>query len=1134
MRFFTRIAFVVAAIALVRAGAFAGTTGSITGTATDAKTNLPLTGATVSVASPSQRATATTDAKGHFAFVSLSPDTYTISVTDAGYESFVNAGVIVSPDQIQRYDVSLVALGRVIGKTLTRGTGLVNPGQTSDVYTVDSAWAKNAQALGGGGGLYQTYSALSSVPGVYVPQYSLNQGQNNSAPFIRGGNFTQVGYEFDGVPVQREYDSYVGTTQGTTGQQSLQVYTGGGSASAPGEALAGYVNQVIKSGTYPASINVEYTLGAQGPYNYLKAEAQGATPNGRFSYYLGSSGFNQYYLYANPFNGGYGPNPTSEALVPWSASYFGSASKDGSVFAIPYAAGPAAGPSDTQSRETVANLHFRFPDGANGSDDIQFLGDIGRQLVHVYDSVNDLGGLNSTFWHWANAGAQPTYPTAEIYNGPVFSKYNPALAATYAYPSTAIGTTDIPSNLRGDEDSNNSLFKLQYQHNFGSSAYARVYGYSNYSSWFVNDPIGAYYLPLPESGILGLLDDEVSTHIRGVALQFADQLNAHNQLQGFANYTYANDLRWYNSTSYDPGFDIQLRNAAGSCFDVSSGDPDNCYNGNAYNTKTLATGGPITSASGVPTNLVVPAGAPAGVQYEAVTSGHGVVIGQPSTRTTTGSLDDTWQNDRLTLDLGLRYDLYGYGLGDTTQQGVVGGPNALYFSQYNLEHCYNAATQTLATVSPGAACAAGSAHTNLSNDTTSSIAHAVFEPRVSGTYAFSPNTVLRFSAGTYSQATRAAYIQYDPTTDLASYIATHFLQYGFTTPSHDILPQISHNYDISLEQRLNGFPASLKFTPFYRLTNNQTQAFVLDPTSSFQSGLNVGTLRAFGYELLARIGNFNRDGWSGQVAFTYTNSKIRYNDFAGTDVNVIDQINSELDVAHYNSLTKAGGGKPYYGSIANPYYNDAPQPVTPLSRNGWYSPYNLIPTPNGADIAFGYNSISYDIPEVLTALVQWKHGPWSIVPSLQYDLGFRYSSPFAWIGYDPSSSACTAGDTTTCATLYRPDPYTGGYDGLGTFMSPSTLSLGLQVNRTLSKNVTVNAIFTNIVEQCYTHGYAWETGGPHVCAYAINPPQGSGGPFLGNATNHAVNNALENDPYGYAPYNGAFPFGAYVGLQVKL
>jgi hypothetical protein len=1150
MRFHARTAPLVLAILVLAAPAIAGTTGSLAGSAFDAATKQPLAGAEVTVASPAQRATTVTDAHGHFAFISLAPDTYTLSVEAHGFEPGIATGITVFADQIGHYDVSLAPSLRVIGSARANNENLVRPGQTSDVYTLDARQTQNAQALGGGGGLYQTYAGLSSSPGVYVPQFSLNQGQNNSAPFIRGGNFTQVGYEFDGVPVQREYDGYVGTTQGTTGQQELQVYTGGGPASTAGEALAGYVNQVIKSGTYPGSFTFEGSLGSPSFYHYLRLEAEGATRDGRFSYYLGTTAWNQYYRYADPFNGGLAPNPTTQALVPWSASFFGSPAKDGSVFAIPYATGPAAGPADTENRETVANIHIGFPHGASGSDDIQLLADIGRQLVHVDDSVLDLGNTNSEFWSWANAGAPPTYPSAEIYNGPVFSAYNPALASTYRYPSEPAGTTTINPSLRGSEDSRNSLFKIQYQHDFGSNAYARIYGYSNYSSWFVYDPIGAYYLPLPESGILGLLDDEVSTHTRGVALQFADQVDAHNQLQGLASFTYSNDLRWYNSTSYDPGFTIQLRGPSGSCYSVATGALANCYAGTGYNTGTLATGGSITSASAVPQNLVVPAGAPAGTQYEVVTSGYSVVIGQPTPRTTTVSLDDAWHNGRLNLDAGVRYNRYLYGLGDTAVQGVVGGSNALYFSQFNLEHCYDSATQTLTTlVVPNVVCPAGTSHTTLSNDTAGSLGFSVLEPRISGTYELSPDSVIRFSAGTYSQPTRAAYVQYDPTTDLASYIASHFLQYGFTTPSHDIPPQISHNYDLSFEERLAHFPAALSLTPFYRLTNNQTQAFVLDPTSSFQSGLNVGTLRAFGYEALARIGDATRDGLSGQVSFTYTNSKIRYNDFAGTSQNVIDQIDTELNVAHYNSLTAKGGGSPCYaggagvalaggacpaGSIVNPYYGAKLQPVDPLAPNGWYSPYNLIPTPNGADIAFGYNSISYDVPEVLTAIVQWRHQGWRVVPTVQYDLGFRYSSPFAWIGYDPTSTGCGVADTTTCASLYRPDPYTGSYDGLGTFKSPSTLSLGLQVAKDVSKNVTVSAILTNIVQHCFTHGYAWETGGSNVCSYAINPPQGSGGPFLGNASNANVNNKLENDPYGYAPYNGSFPFGAFVSLQVKL
>ncbi|HVA26847.1 MAG TPA: carboxypeptidase-like regulatory domain-containing protein, partial [Candidatus Baltobacteraceae bacterium] len=63
--------------------ALAGTTGGVGGTVTDAS-GAPVAGASVSFASPSENATGTTDAGGHFSFLSLAPDTYTVSIQKAG------------------------------------------------------------------------------------------------------------------------------------------------------------------------------------------------------------------------------------------------------------------------------------------------------------------------------------------------------------------------------------------------------------------------------------------------------------------------------------------------------------------------------------------------------------------------------------------------------------------------------------------------------------------------------------------------------------------------------------------------------------------------------------------------------------------------------------------------------------------------------------------------------------------------------------------------------------------------------------------------------------------------------------------------------------------------------------------
>ncbi|MBV8581162.1 MAG: carboxypeptidase regulatory-like domain-containing protein, partial [Candidatus Eremiobacteraeota bacterium] len=61
-------------------GVLAGTTGTITGTVVDATTNQPISGAKITAQSPSQTTTTTADANGHYTFLSLNPDTYTLAV----------------------------------------------------------------------------------------------------------------------------------------------------------------------------------------------------------------------------------------------------------------------------------------------------------------------------------------------------------------------------------------------------------------------------------------------------------------------------------------------------------------------------------------------------------------------------------------------------------------------------------------------------------------------------------------------------------------------------------------------------------------------------------------------------------------------------------------------------------------------------------------------------------------------------------------------------------------------------------------------------------------------------------------------------------------------------------------------
>lgn len=87
--------------------ATAGTLGGIQGVVKDAKTGAPIAGARVQITSPSQSVTATTDAKGHYAALSLPPDDYTLTASKAGYAASSVTDESVFADQTQLYDLQL-------------------------------------------------------------------------------------------------------------------------------------------------------------------------------------------------------------------------------------------------------------------------------------------------------------------------------------------------------------------------------------------------------------------------------------------------------------------------------------------------------------------------------------------------------------------------------------------------------------------------------------------------------------------------------------------------------------------------------------------------------------------------------------------------------------------------------------------------------------------------------------------------------------------------------------------------------------------------------------------------------------------------------------------------------------------
>src|SRR5215472_10300259 len=145
--------------------ALAGTTGSIQGFVTDSDGH-PIAGASVTAVSPSQSAHSTTDGKGFFALLNLSPDTYSVTSSKDGYDSSTLSGLTVQADQTTRGDLAMRVSAKVLGHvTATAPTSVVNKSVTGDLYAVNSQAINSYQGSSGGAEtLYSQNGVVGSLP----------------------------------------------------------------------------------------------------------------------------------------------------------------------------------------------------------------------------------------------------------------------------------------------------------------------------------------------------------------------------------------------------------------------------------------------------------------------------------------------------------------------------------------------------------------------------------------------------------------------------------------------------------------------------------------------------------------------------------------------------------------------------------------------------------------------------------------------------------------------------------------------------------------------------------------------------------------------------------------------------------
>jgi Carboxypeptidase regulatory-like domain/TonB dependent receptor/TonB-dependent Receptor Plug Domain len=1217
--------------------ALAGVTGNITGTVKDT-TGVPVAGAIVQAVSPSTTRQATTDAGGHFVILSLPPDTYTISLSKAGYQGVSFPGVTVFADQTLTLAYTMSrALRTIAHVTSAAGASLVKSGVGSDLYSVNSQQAAAAAALGGGGNLNNAYSAMASVPGIQTSPGGM--GWDFNAAYVRGQNSYYTGYEYDGIPVNRAFDNYNSSTESTLGLQELQVYTGGGPASVASAGTAGFINQVIKTGTFPGFATANLGIGTPQYYHQAQVEIGGSTPDRTFSYYVALSGYNQDYRFLDNTNGaGYmvpggifaGPaavgfgigyvctTPNCQGVKP-SCPVGGPPSNSTpgeGAGCWSYYSGLDAFPSQITDRENVVNLHMGIPKANGLRDDVQFLWSGSALNNYFLQSPNDIGtSYQQYFWAlyhapyappvcgentivpWANlqaqscnfarTGAYQPYGDNIAYDVP-FGTPIARSATSFKAPGIYFAPDTPPHDFAGpmplfDNSINvvsndTGITKLQYTYALSQSAYLRAYGYTFYSDWLETSPI------------FGATDEAVAsvptaqyqlmTHTAGGALDFQDQINPQNLLSLDGNYTTASVIRFNNTSAFasclsgsgcSPIGYMAKSGSGYNCYDPTTGKKVVCLSSSYYNVATGSSVNPtwVSNAATGPSNwpnAFAPPGsaaANAGATWDSLWSGNATgSYNNVGPRFTNASIGDQWRpSDKWLVNASLRYDNFTYelpdstGTADTFYANMTANYTCVYAptnqvlteplppgvpppasAQYVVGDCNAAAAKLNPSgphtgwVHPNGTVQDGVTAPNFTASSPSSYSLNYWEPRVSMTYTFSPDTVVRASAGRFTQPPISASVQYLSLTGDDRSVWNNTMNLGFYSPFHPIPGISSAQYDLSLEQHLRGTDMSFKITPYYTWVNDwQQQTFI---GAGFVTQVPVGVNRNYGVEFQFNKGDFSRNGLSGLFAFTYTNSKVMFQNEPLSTGGIIPNTTIALNqaISAYNLLTKAGGGsacyraakpvsctaKPItisgvtYDVIANPYYNQPAQ--NPIDPNGWYNPYSTAIAPN-----LNGGNTSYISPLTSSLILNYRQNKLAITPSFVFQSGGFYGSPLDITGVDPR--ACTLNSAATGITkaspktnplqcnylyadalgtgsfgyLYIPNPQSGTF-AFSSYENPSLIVGNLQVSYDLSPRIKLSVLGANLFHTCFGgSSEPWTQANPPgaaVCGYGA-----AGGPL---------------------------------------
>ncbi|HYQ89490.1 MAG TPA: TonB-dependent receptor, partial [Candidatus Binatia bacterium] len=255
-------AITVASAIFVFGTAWAGTTGQLSGVIHDAKTGEPVSLASVAI--PTLKRGAVTDAQGNYLLVNVPAGKYSVRVSLLGYVSQLRENVEMVPDFNTKLDFNIEST------VLTNVPEVVIRGQRP---LIQKDMTGSAKFLSGEDLKYQPLrgyqDAVAQQSGVVNFKLNIdNEAQNNSTLIIRGGRPNEVAYYVDGFSQQDPLTGVSTTAINNDAIEEIVVQTGGFNAEY-GRAQSGAVNIVTKEG------GEKYFGSAEGVYGDIMKKSRG-------------------------------------------------------------------------------------------------------------------------------------------------------------------------------------------------------------------------------------------------------------------------------------------------------------------------------------------------------------------------------------------------------------------------------------------------------------------------------------------------------------------------------------------------------------------------------------------------------------------------------------------------------------------------------------------------------------------------------------------------------------------------------------------------------------------------------------------------------------------------------------------